>query len=156
MKAWKKGAVTGTILGIVIAIAMIILSLGHYQGPFGISDKGPGLLYFWLFHLLVGGSIGVVVVLLAQSYKKHERKVSLKYPIAGFILFYLIQYVYIIILGYIEHKGRGMLFTIIGTPFFLIFYRKAMIINFVGLIFGYLVGYVINRKNTGVKKLEEN
>ncbi len=145
MNAWKKGAIIGAVLSIVVAIGLGIISLGYYN-PLGLATKG--FLYFWGFHILVGGVFGSVVGLLIESYSKRERKISIKFPIAGFVLVFLIQYAIKIFLVYQQYYyfHPNVFRTIIVAPLALIFSVKSLFYNVIGLILGYLVGYIIVRR----------
>jgi hypothetical protein len=143
MKMWIKTGIIGVVLGIAIAIALGTISLGYYN-PFGLARKG--FIYFWGFHILVGGIFGSVVGLLIEAYREREKKVGLKYPLIGAFIFFWIRF--FVILS--SKKGAisflGLIYIFLETIF------RLTVIPYIlaGLILGYLVGcLIVKRRENG-------
>jgi hypothetical protein len=151
VKAWKKGAVIGFLLGLIITIIEIFF--------FSFAGRGPiyRLLTFILIQSLVGSIIGALIALSFNYYRGRKSKVSLKYPLAGYILFFLIQYFAEIIRVYQVHNSfhASVFYTIIFGWLMVLLAPKSFLINLFGLFFGYLVGHIIENRKENQKKKKE-
>jgi len=143
MKAWKKGA----ILGVIISLILPLIGFKIFHFP-GTTIK---YVRFLTIQLIAGAFFGGLIGLSIEYYLKNPRNVSLKYPIIGFVLFFLIQYGFDVFNTFQTRPNRVSQ-VILLDPLFLLMNRQAIIINIFGLIFGYLIGvFIENKKNEGGK-----
>ena len=142
MDGWQKGAITGSVLGLVLSIVLIVISLGLYN-PYSNIGPIPGEIVYFAVYLIFGAVIGGIIGHVITTYKKRDRKVSIKFPLAGFVIIYLIAYLADVIQIYIEYGWfhPNVFRTAILSPFLILFSP----IPVIGLILGYLIGLIIQK-----------